>query len=138
LRKEELRGEGRRRGRRMGKRGLAMRIGKEREGKGREKKGRERERVRQDSYLIEENVFPVAAFRCEVLQVPVLVYAMFTAQLLPELTPHCEMHVSRRSRGITHAPALLPPLPFARGIYGRALGFGEETNRYYRIGLLVL
>jgi hypothetical protein len=35
--------------------------------------------------LVEEDVFAVAAFGCEVLEVAVLVDAVFLAELLPEL-----------------------------------------------------
>jgi hypothetical protein len=40
--------------------------------------------------LVEEDVFPVAAFGCEVFEVAVLVYAVFLTELLPELLANCE------------------------------------------------
>lgn len=35
--------------------------------------------------LVEKNIFAISALSCELLQIPILVYAMFETQLLPEL-----------------------------------------------------
>jgi hypothetical protein len=47
--------------------------------------------------LVEEDIFAVAAFGCEVFEVSVLIYAVFAAELLPEFTPDC-MRISMRCR----------------------------------------
>ena len=39
-------------------------------------------------YLVEEDVFPVAAFCSKVFEVAILIDAVFLTQLLPELAPH--------------------------------------------------
>lgn len=39
--------------------------------------------------LVEEDILPVAAFCRKVLEVAILVDAVFLAQLLPELASHC-------------------------------------------------
>jgi hypothetical protein len=38
--------------------------------------------------LVKEDIFPITSFGGKVLQIPILIYAMFKAELLPELAPN--------------------------------------------------
>ena len=41
--------------------------------------------MNQTAYLIEEDIFAIAAFGCEIFEVSILTYAVLKAKLLPEL-----------------------------------------------------
>jgi hypothetical protein len=49
------------------------------------------------AYLVEEDILPIAALSRKILQVAVLVYAVLTTQLLPELTAHYSSCISQYS-----------------------------------------
>lgn len=83
--------------------------------------------------LVEEDVFSIAAFCCEVFEVPILVDSMFAAKLLPEFASNY-LNVS----SVVGRLSLWLKTSSEVGELVVACGWvWVWTNRYCRIGLLV-
>ena len=57
---------------------------------------------RSTSHLIKEDILAITAFCCEILQVSILVDAVFLTELLPELAPDWESLVLQDSTDSQH------------------------------------